>query len=137
MLEHICRHDSICLFDPGVVQIINICIDQSYILQFISLNYLLGLIGLDIDALDQFEGLGQRRKENTASAAKVYGDPAFWNCAHHAAMNRLEAGPKELADKANRIEIQPRHSNTDPRNLPKKFRRNLLKCRRRLSVHPL
>src|SRR5580704_10167116 len=126
MLQHVGSYDGVGLFDLGVVQIIDIGIDEAYILQFVGVDDFFCLVSLDVDSLYQIECIGQRRKENAASAAEVDGDPALWDCFQHAAMNRFEAGPKELANKADRIEIQTRHSNADGRNLAEDFRRDLL-----------
>src|SRR5579859_5498531 len=130
MLKHVGGYDSIRLFDAGIVQIIDICIDQSYVFQLVSFDNLFGFISLDVDALHQIEGIRQGRKKNPASTAEVDSDAALYNSSHHAAMNRLEAGPKKLADKANRIKIQSRHPNTVLRDGSKNLRRDLLKLRR-------
>jgi len=136
MLEHVGSYDSVGFFDLCIVQIIDISIDQPYICSLYAFDNLFCLMSLDVDSLYQIERIGEGWKENAASAAEVDSDPALGDGFQHAAMNRFEAGPKELADETNRIEVQTRHSNTDGRNLSKDFRGDLLKSRRRLCDHP-
>src|ERR1700693_1812502 len=136
MFEHVGSYDGVGLFDLCIVQIIDIGVDQPYVLQFVYVDNLFCFVSLDINTLSQIERIGQGRKENAAATAEVDSDPALWDRFHHAAMDRLEAGPEELADKTDRIEIQTRHSHADGRNLSKDVRGDLLKSRRRFCDHP-
>ena len=77
MLEHVGGYDGVGLFDLGIVQIIDVGIDQAYILQSVSVDNLFCLVSLDVDSLYEIERVGQSRKENAASAAEVDGDPAL------------------------------------------------------------